>query len=321
MARIFLSHSSVDNAHSVGLRDWLESEGWDDVFLDLDPDRGIAAGERWERALNEAAARCEGVLFLVSQAWLQSGSCRKELSLARKLDKRVFGVLIEPIDLTELPAELTGAYQVVDLASGRDHRQFRVTLPRTHEECHVTFSQEGLKRLRLGLVRAELDPRFFEWPPEHDPDRPPYRGLRPLEADDAGIFFGRDAPIFEALDQLRGLRVDEPPRLLVILGASGAGESLVPARRPVRSDDALRPRRSTVADRQAGTRGDLRRQRLAARARMRAEYRGNKPASQQDSSGHRRRRGDAASPSCKPLWTRRHQKRATPTVRQSHRHW
>ncbi|OCB31428.1 hypothetical protein A5675_26560 [Mycobacterium malmoense] len=225
MARIFLSHSSVDNAQAVGLCDWLESEGWDDVFLDLDPDRGIAAGERWERALNEAASRCEAVLFLVSQAWLRSDWCLKELSLARKLDKRLLGVLIEPIAPTELPAELSGAWQVVDLASGRDHRQFRVTLPRTHEECHVTFSQEGLKRLRAGLVKAGLDPRFFGWPPESDPDRPPYRGLRPLEAEDAGIFFGRDAPIFEALDQLRKLREDPPPRLLVILGASGAGKS------------------------------------------------------------------------------------------------
>src|SRR5947209_197976 len=225
MARIFLSHSSVDNPDAVGLRDWLESEGWDDVFLDLDPDRGIAAGERWERALNDAAARCEGVLFLISKAWLQSDWCRKELSLARKLDKRLFGVLIDPIDVGELPAELSSAYQVVDLASGRDHRQFRVTLPRTHEECHVTFSQEGLKRLRSGLVRAGLDPQFFEWPPETDPDRPPYRGLRPLEADDAGIFYGRDAPICDALDQLRRLRADSPPRLLVILGASGAGKS------------------------------------------------------------------------------------------------
>ena len=26
-------------------------------FLDLDAERGIAAGERWERALNEAASR------------------------------------------------------------------------------------------------------------------------------------------------------------------------------------------------------------------------------------------------------------------------
>ena len=58
-----------------------------------------------------------------------------------------------------------------------------------------------------------------------DPNRPPYRGLRPLEADDAGIFFGRDAPIVEALDTLRGLRDGAPPRLLVILGASGAGKS------------------------------------------------------------------------------------------------
>jgi tetratricopeptide (TPR) repeat protein len=113
----------------------------------------------------------------------------------------------------------------VDLASGQDHRTFRVTLPRTHEEAHVTFSREGLKRLRNGLAKAGLDARFFAWPPEHDPQRAPYRGLKPLEADDAGIFFGRDAPIVEALDKLRGLREGATPRLLVFLGASGAGKS------------------------------------------------------------------------------------------------
>jgi hypothetical protein len=53
-----LSHSSANNADAVALRDWLKSEGWDDVFLDIDPQRGISAGERWERALNEAASRC-----------------------------------------------------------------------------------------------------------------------------------------------------------------------------------------------------------------------------------------------------------------------
>ena len=79
MARIFLSHSSANNAEAVALRDWLIAEGWDDLFLDLDPTRGIAAGERWERALNEAANRCEAVLFLVSRAWLASRWCLKEL--------------------------------------------------------------------------------------------------------------------------------------------------------------------------------------------------------------------------------------------------
>ncbi|MEQ1731907.1 MAG: toll/interleukin-1 receptor domain-containing protein, partial [Vicinamibacterales bacterium] len=66
MSRIFISHSSANNAEAIALRDWLVSEGWSDLFLDLDPDRGIAAGERWERALNEAARRCEAVIFLIS---------------------------------------------------------------------------------------------------------------------------------------------------------------------------------------------------------------------------------------------------------------
>jgi hypothetical protein len=87
----------------------------------------------------------------------------------------------------------------VNLAAGRDHRQFRVTMPNTGEEVHVTYSLEGLARLRSGLRRAGLHASFFNWPPESDPDRPPYRGLRPLEADDAGIFFGREAPVIGAI--------------------------------------------------------------------------------------------------------------------------
>jgi tetratricopeptide (TPR) repeat protein len=225
MSRLFISHSSANNAEAVVIRDWLVREGWDEVFLDLDPARGIAAGERWERALNEAASRCEVVLFLLSRTWLDSRWCLKEFNLARRLNKRLFGILIEAIPLADLPEDLSGTWQVVDLASGHDHEMFHVALPRTQEEAHVTFSREGLARLRGGLARAGLEPRFFDWPPKDDPERPPYRGLKPLEAEDAGIFFGRDAPIVEALDRLRGLREAAVPRLLVILGASGSGKS------------------------------------------------------------------------------------------------
>ena len=42
VSRIFLSHSSANNAEAVALRDWLEGQGWKDkIFLDLDPNRGI----------------------------------------------------------------------------------------------------------------------------------------------------------------------------------------------------------------------------------------------------------------------------------------
>ncbi|MGO9483225.1 MAG: toll/interleukin-1 receptor domain-containing protein [Rhodomicrobium sp.] len=126
MARLFISHSSVNNAEAIALRDWLAAEGWDDVFLDLDPARGIAAGERWERALSEAAKRCEAVIFLVSKAWLASDWCRREFNLARRLNKRLFAMLIEEIAAGDLPSEMTGTWQLVNLICGGDYRMVRV---------------------------------------------------------------------------------------------------------------------------------------------------------------------------------------------------
>jgi formylglycine-generating enzyme required for sulfatase activity/Tfp pilus assembly protein PilF len=225
VSRIFVSHSSDNNAQAIALSRWLEQEGWNDIFLDLDPERGIKAGERWEDALRDAADRCEAVLFLVSRAWLASEWCRDEFRLARHLRKRLFGILVEDIVTDDLPPMLTREWQVVNIAPAGDTKTFSVTVPQTAEPVQIAFSVEGLRRLRLGLFSAGLDASYFSWPPENDPDRPPYRGLLPLEAEDAGIFFGREGPIIEAIDALRGLRGSAPPRLLVILGASGSGKS------------------------------------------------------------------------------------------------
>ena len=103
MALLFLSHSSNDNFAALALADWLRTEGWDDLFLDLEPERGIVAGERWERALHEAANRCDAVLFLVSSNWLASEWCLREFDLAHRLNKRVLGILIEDLSFDSLP--------------------------------------------------------------------------------------------------------------------------------------------------------------------------------------------------------------------------
>lgn len=204
MGRIFISHSSVDNLFAVALKNWLKAGGWDDVFLDLDPDRGISAGERWERSLYEAANRCEAILFLISRSWLSSEWCLREYDLAVKLNKRIFGLLVEDITTSELPLRIRGTWQVVNLVQGQDHLPYRATLP-SGLEGHVTFSSGALRQLKSGLERAGLDPRFFAWPPSTDMYRAPYRGMHPLDEADAGIFFGREASIISALDQLRGM--------------------------------------------------------------------------------------------------------------------
>ena len=225
MSRIFLSHSSVNSAEAIALGDWLIAHGWDDLFLDLDPERGFKAGERWQAVLKQAAERCEMVIFLVSPAWAASHWCVAEFLLAKNLNKRLFSVIVEPTPFAHLPNEMTAEWQLVDLTAGA--REYCVTVPLLGNDktANVAFSQDGLQRLRIGLMQAGLDARYFAWPPEDDPERAPYRGLKPLDIQDAGIFFGRDGPTVIGLDLLRGLREAPLPRLLVILGASGAGKS------------------------------------------------------------------------------------------------
>ena len=223
MARIFLSHSSANELEAVALLHWLTDSGWDDVFLDVAPNRGLVAGERWQEALRRAADRCEAVVFLVSPAWARSKWCLAEFLLARSLNKLIFGVVVEEVPIGELPTEMTSEWQLCDLTGpgATETIQFH------HRDRHAekAFLADGLNRLRSGLQSAGLSANAFPWPPRGDESRSPYRGLEPLDAQDAAVFFGRDAEILQGLDRLRGMRAAGNEGLLVILGASGAGKS------------------------------------------------------------------------------------------------
>ena len=167
---------------------------------------------------SEASCRalCELVIFLVSPEWRASEWCVAEFLLAKNLNKRIVGVIVDPIPLEKLPTEMTAEWQLVDLTAGKRDHKVTVTPPPGNKTETVAFAEDGLERLRIGLMQAGLDARYFAWPPENDPERAPYRGLEPLQAEDAGIFFGRDGPTIVGLDLLRGLREAAPPRLLQV---------------------------------------------------------------------------------------------------------
>jgi WD40 repeat protein len=197
MARLFISHSSLNNNKAIEVRDWLAKNGWDDVFLDLDPERGIAAGQRWKEALQKAAWRCEVVLALVSKEWLASSWCKSEVDAARMMGKKVIAAVVG-IDKNEVPPDLTDE-QFIDL----------------------TGDPDAYRRLKEGLKRAGLDPTSFPFAP----GRRPYPGFAYLEEQDAAVFFGRDAQIVRGLDEIRRLARTGVTRMFVILGASGSGKS------------------------------------------------------------------------------------------------
>jgi formylglycine-generating enzyme required for sulfatase activity len=206
MSLLFISHSSLDNGQAIRVRDWLKSEGWSDVFLDLDPSEGLAAGHRWQQELKRAGENCAAVIVLISPNWLKSRWCQTEFLVADQLGKRIFPIIVAETPLDDLPIELKASFQIADIST-------------------EAKAVAGFQSFSAGLRRAGLDPDSFEWPPRKDTNRSIYRGLQSLDVTDAAIFFGRDAAITKCLDELRRLRSGAPERMLIILGASGAGKS------------------------------------------------------------------------------------------------
>ncbi len=197
MGGIFISHSSKNNGEAEPLRDWLEDQGWgrSQVFLDL---RDLKSGDKWRDVLN-AMHDCEGVIACVSDEWLTSAECLREFNFAERDGKPIFPIFV---------------------------RQVTVPIPRFVTDVQIgDTSAEGLSKLRDQLIAHRIAPHTFPWPPKEEPNRSVYRGLSALDIQDAAIFFGRDADILRGMDELRMLRNGALQRMLVILGASGAGKS------------------------------------------------------------------------------------------------
>jgi WD40 repeat protein len=219
MAAIFISHNSKDAKDAAALKRWLADNGWDDVFLDIDAKDGLSPGERWKDALRTAADRCEAVLCLVSPTWLASAECKLEFRYAEQLRKHIFLAIIKPCDPKDLPPDwqwcpLYGEGALTTIAF-----EFR------EQPAECSFLSDGLQRLKNGLEKAGISAEHFPWPPASEPDRAPYRGLKPLEAADAAVFFGRNAQILYGMETLWEMQRTSTERLLVILGASGSGKS------------------------------------------------------------------------------------------------
>ena len=201
MSTIFISHSSADNALAVGLLDWLKTQGYRSVFLDLDLEEGIEAGERWEKVLYRELVSCSVVLALVTENWLASKWCFAEATHARSGGKTILGLT---------------ASRGVQLAILADTQSI---------DYSPDNRTDAYQRLAEALRRA-IDPQGLgRW----DPTRPLFPGLRFFDEQDAPIFFGRRRLGRAIYQKLRELQAKPPgsERLLLVFGPSGSGKSSV----------------------------------------------------------------------------------------------
>ena len=203
MARVFLSHSSRDNAAAAELKAWLDEQGFAPAFLDFDKHSGIPPGADWERTLYEQIQRCQALLILQTPNWSASRWCFAEFTQARAVGKPIFQLVQTDEAAAEKP--IAADLQRLDLRHDRP---------------------AGLEQLRRELERiAFQDQGGFTWPPPSDPSRSPFPGLMVFQAEDAPVFFGRDNDWRTVIERLNTRRVQGGAQLLVIQGSSGSGKS------------------------------------------------------------------------------------------------
>jgi tetratricopeptide (TPR) repeat protein len=97
--RVFISYSRQDLLAADRFVTALEEEGFK-VNIDR---RDLPFGEEWVRELTDFIAGSDTVVALVSPAFIASKACNWELSQVRATNKRLVPVVIEPVQIEDLP--------------------------------------------------------------------------------------------------------------------------------------------------------------------------------------------------------------------------
>ncbi len=94
MSKLFIIHSSKDNAIADELKHLLEAQGHKSVFLDFDPDNGIPPGRNWVQELYQQLRSCQAVIVLCSQYSMTSKWVFAEITQANALGKHIFPIKV-----------------------------------------------------------------------------------------------------------------------------------------------------------------------------------------------------------------------------------
>lgn len=194
MARVFISHASMDSVRAGEVREWLVADGHE-VFLDQDLRNGLVVGDELLARLHERLRWADAVVCVVTSAYVRSAWCSAEIGAAQSRGSRLLPLQAEP----DVDHPLLGALKYVDLAEGAGTARASLT--------------EALRRLG--------DAGGAGWPD----DRSAFPGLRPFDTDQHRAFFGRVREVEQLAARLRSPGERAEGSVLLLVGPSGCGKS------------------------------------------------------------------------------------------------
>ncbi|RTL68368.1 MAG: TIR domain-containing protein, partial [Hyphomicrobiales bacterium] len=231
LPRIFISHASANDIEAKAFKLHLVDCGIapDDVFVDHDD--GVQAHTKWKDALAVANAAAGALICLVSPEWLASRWSQIEVGVAeqlRRMDRHqrraIIIAMLPGTTRAEMQAKGFTEDQITDLAEPGAVTVIRKVAVKDASR-DVTFSSRSLEKIRHSLDSLGILAETFDWEPRN-PKRPsPFPGLEAFSEKEAGVFFGRERRLTEALSEIEDKLAQSPARIMSIVAASGVGKS------------------------------------------------------------------------------------------------
>jgi len=210
MSAIFISYTGRDpegDAWADRLAEWFREWGYG-FFRDQDHSQGIKAGEEWRQTLYRQLGLARALVCVCSRQYDSSPWCVGEVAIAVEKGKTVI-----PIQLAATQEELQSQPLPLLLQA---HQAIKVGAANPSPEQLAEVKQCLRQSLQRKLNWRDLQ----SW----DGSLPPYPGLPAFKAEQAPVFFGRDAAIEAVVERLSSLAL-RAPAFLQLLGASGYGKS------------------------------------------------------------------------------------------------
>ncbi|MGB3492522.1 MAG: TIR domain-containing protein [Elainellaceae cyanobacterium] len=102
MTHVFISHAEVDHLEREKIRFLLMREGIT-VWINR---TDIKTGTEFQEEINAGIEEADNIVWMISPASLKSDYCRQELEYAKYLNKRIVPLLIQPIEMDDVPSGL-----------------------------------------------------------------------------------------------------------------------------------------------------------------------------------------------------------------------
>ena len=225
MSQLFVSFSVFDEDLAFELTDWLEEQGWQDLELSHSPVWNEEDKLPVDEDMFKNAKRCDAALFVVTPNWIESEWCRGQFQKISDLGKPLLALICQKTKLEEIEQVILGEWSVFDFTDFENPFSLPSSNKNTDKEGDVGSLDNLLSDLNTKLLNLALGPEYLPWPPSSNPNRVPYRGVKPYEQSDGGVFFGRDELIVEMVDTVRCLRKENGTHVLLLKGEVGVGKT------------------------------------------------------------------------------------------------